>query len=86
MADNAGALTGKAMKEYLQGTNGAVQMIHLPPHTPQLNPIGIEWREAREATVDTFFRSLDKMRDVIIRMLHNGEIPIVKTFEWLRPP
>ena len=86
LADNAGALTGRAMKEYLQSTNGAVQMMRLPPRTPQLNAIEIEWREVRAGTADTFFGSLDKMRDDIIRMLHNGEMPIVKTFEWLRPP
>ena len=85
IADNAGALAGRAMKEYLQGTNGAVQMIHLRPRTPQLNPIETEWRGVRAATADTFFGSLDKMRDVIIRMLHNREMPVVKTLEWLRP-
>ena len=72
------------MKEYLQGTNGAVQMIHLPPHTPQPNPIEAEWREVSAATADTFLGSLDRMRDAIMRMLHNMEMQIVRTFEWLR--
>ena len=39
MADNAGALTGKTMSKYIADTDGAVGMAHIPPHTPQLNPI-----------------------------------------------
>ena len=37
IADNAGALTGKTMRDYVSGTNGDVEMVHIPPHTPQLN-------------------------------------------------
>ena len=74
IADNAGALTGKTMSEYIAGTDGAVEMVHIPSHTPQLNPIETEWREIRAAIADIFFGGLDKMRDAIIYMLHNGEI------------
>lgn len=86
IADNAGALTGKDMREYVAGTNGAVEIIHIPPRTPQLNPIEIEWREIKAAIADIFFGGLDKMRDAIIRMLYNKEIPIVRLFDWLLPP
>ena len=86
IADNAGALTGRDMSEYVAGTNGAVEIIHIPPHTPQLNPIETEWREIKAAIADIFFGGLDKMRDAIIRMLHNKEIPIVRLFDWLLPP
>ena len=61
-------------------------MVHIPPHTPQLNPIEIEWREIRAAIADIFFGSLDKMRDAIMVWFHNREIPIVKLFEWLLFP
>ena len=86
IGDNAGALTGKTMRDYISGTDGAVEMVHIPPHTPQLNPIEIQWREIRAAIADIFFGGLDKMRDAIIRMFHNKEIAIVKLFEWLLPP
>ena len=85
IGDNAGALTGKTMRDYISGTDGAVEMVHIPPHTPQLNPIEIQWREIRAAIADVF-GSPDKMRDAIIRMFHNKEIAIVKLFEWLLPP
>ncbi len=86
IGDNAGALTGKTMRDYISGTAGAVEMVHIPPHTPQLNPIETQWREIRAAIADIFFGGLDKMRDAIIRMFHNREMAIVRLFEWLLPP
>lgn len=83
MADNAGALTGRDMRKCLGDTGGDVEILHLPPHTPQLNPIEVEWREIKAAIADIFFGGLDKMRDAIRRMIRNGEIPIVKMFDWL---
>ena len=83
VVDNAGALTGKAMREYIAGTNGDVEMVHIPPHTPQLNPIEMQWREIKAAIAGIFFGGLDKMRDAIMEWLHNKEIPIVKLFDWL---
>lgn len=39
LADNAGALTDKDMRKYLADADGDIEILHLPPHTPQLNPI-----------------------------------------------
>ena len=83
IADNAGALTGREVRKCLDGAGGDVEMLHLPPHTPQLNPIEVEWREIKAAIADIFFDGLDRMRDAIRRMIRNGEIPIVKMFDWL---
>ena len=47
IADNAGALTGREMRKCLDYAGGDVEMLHLPPHTPQLNPIEVEWREIK---------------------------------------
>ena len=83
IADNTGALTSKGMRKCLDYMDGDLEIIHLSPHTPQLNPIEVEWREIKAAIADIFFYGLDKMRDAIRQMIHNGEIPIVKTFDWL---
>ena len=53
-----------------------------PPHTPQLNPIEVEWRDIKAAIADIFFGGLDRMRDTIRRMVCNWGIPIVKMFDW----
>ena len=35
IADNTGALAGKTMSDYIADTDGTVEMVHIPPHTPQ---------------------------------------------------
>ena len=73
------------MNDYIARTDGAVEMVHIRPHTPHLNPIEMEWREIRAAIADIILGGLDRMRDAIIRMLHSREIPIVQLFDWPLP-
>ena len=86
ICDNAGSLTSKEMKDHIAKTNGAVEMLHIPPHPPQLNPIEIQWREIKVAIADLFFGSMDKMQKAIKEMLDRKEIPRVKLFDWMLPP
>ena len=86
VADNAKAIVGKDVTHYINGTDGAVEMIHFLSHTPQLNPIEIEWGEIRRAVADIFFGGLDELQESITRMLANEEIAIVKLYDWLIPP
>lgn len=85
IADNASALTGREMRGCLDGAGGDVEMLHLPPHTPQLDPIGAEWREIKAAVAGIFFDCLEKMRDAIRRMIRNGEMPMVKMLDGCWP-
>ena len=71
------------MRKCLDDAGGDVEILHLPPHTPQISPIEVEWREIRAAIADIFFDGLYRMRDAIRWMIRNGEIQIVKTFDWL---
>ena len=86
VADNAKAIVGKDMTHYINGTDGAVEMIHFLPHTPQLNPIEIEWREIKRAVADISFGGLDGLQEATTRMLANEEIDMVKLYDWLIPP
>ena len=61
IADNAGALTGKTMSEYTAGTDVAVEMVHIPSHTAQFNPIETEWWEVRAAIANIFFGGLNRI-------------------------
>ncbi len=81
----AGALTGKTTNGHTAGTDGAVKMVHIPSHAPQLNPIETERHEIRVAIAGIILVGLGRTRDAIIRMLHNGEMPIVRLFDWLLP-
>lgn len=86
IAYNASSLTGKAMREYVAGANRAIEMIHIPPHAPQFNPIETKWREIKNAIADIFFGGLDKMAEAIKRMLGNVEIRMTKMYDRLVPP
>ena len=59
-------------------------MQFLPPRTPQHNPIEIQWREIRRAIAGIYFRDVDEMYKRIRQLLHSGEIPIVKLFEYMQ--
>jgi len=40
--DNAGWHKSAAVKEYLDGHGGDVVLRHLPPYTPELNPVEVQ--------------------------------------------
>ena len=73
VCDNANALTSKDMRKYLDGIGDAVEILHLPPHTPQLNPTdtmaGDQGSHSRSWKVD--------------RCHTIQETPIVKLYQWL---
>ena len=81
ITDSAGALAGGIMRKWPGDTGGDVEMPHLPPHTPQLNPVEVEWRENQAAMAT--FGGPDRVRDAIRRMVRNGGMPIVRMFDRL---
>ena len=85
VAYNAKAIVGKDMTHYINGTDVAVEMIHFLPHTTQLNPTEIEWREIKRAAAD-IFGGLDGLQETITRMPANEAMAIVRLYDWLMPP
>ena len=67
--DNARAHKSKAIQECPASTNGDVVLRHLPPHTPhtpQHNPIEIQWREIKHPLSSRFYKGgLDEMKKVM---------------------
>ena len=81
--DNAAAHKSKDMDEFIENMNGAVVRWFLPPHTPQHNPIEIQWREIKRAIANTFFGGFDKLERRIRKMLDDGEVARVKLFKYI---
>ena len=81
--DNAGAHTSKDMERYIKSTKGDVVRRFLPPRTPQHNSIEVEWREIKRALSAVFFGGFDKLQERIIRLLHTGEVAIVKMIDYV---
>ena len=67
--DNASYHKSRAVKEYVEGTNGAIDLEFLPPYTPQLNPVETVWRDLKRRLAGRFFRSLDGLRAAITAIL-----------------
>jgi len=63
--DNAGWHKSVAVKEYLDGCGGDVVLRHLPPYTPELNPVEVQWRFIRKATGNRLYESTDEMKESI---------------------
>ena len=60
--DNAAAHKSRDMEDYIRGTNGSAVRWFLPPHTPQQNPIEIQWREIKRAVADSSLADLTSCR------------------------
>ncbi len=81
--DNAATHKSKDMDEFIEKANGAVVRWFLPPHTPQHNPIEVQWREIKRAIADTFFGGFDRLEKRIRKMLNDGEVARVKLFKYI---
>ncbi len=63
--DNASYHKSRAVKEYVDGTNGAIDLEFLPPYTPQLNQIENVWRDLKRRLAGRYFRSVDELKKAI---------------------
>ena len=50
--DNAVSHKSRLIRKYLKSTGGDVVLICLPPYTPQINPIEIQWRMIKARLAD----------------------------------
>ena len=78
VTDNAKSHKSKLIQDYLKSTGGDVVLIYLPPHTPQLNPIEIQWRIIKARLACRYFATADELEDSIIRLVESGEVQPVQ--------
>ena len=82
--DNAGAHKSRAMEKYVEGADGEVALIFLPPRTPQHNPTEMLWREIKKAISNTYFDGEDEMKERIARLVGEGGIPRIRLLWYMR--
>ena len=68
----------------MEGTDGEVALLFLPPHTPQHNPIEMLWREIKKAISNTYFDGEDEMKERIARLVGEGGIPRIRLLWYMR--
>ena len=67
LLDNASYHRYRAVDEFVKSTCGEIKLAYLPPYTPQLNPVEIQWRALEEMLAGRYFESTDGL----VRALFN---------------
>ena len=69
--DNAGYHKSLMVSRFIGSTGGDVKLIYLPPYTPQLNPIEVQWRVLKRLLAGRYFEGVDELRDAIVQIVQN---------------
>ena len=81
--DSAPCHKPEAAREYLEKADGDIRIRHFPPHAPELNPAGGQWRLVKKAAADTPCKDTDGMAGAIRTMMMSGETVIAKLSRYL---
>lgn len=66
--DNARYHKAKELKEYLEQVKDRLELLFLPPYSPDLNPIEMVWRETRrDVTNNRYFTSLIQQKQKLLK-------------------
>lgn len=55
----------KLVREYVESTNGMLELCYLPPYSPQLNPDEQVWKNIKERVAKQFPKSRDELRSML---------------------
>ena len=81
--DNASCHRYKAVNEFVKSTCGEIKLVYLPPYTPQLNPIEIQWRVPKEMLAGRYFESTDDLAGAIADLIDSGQMRPVRLMKYL---
>ena len=65
--DNAGYHKSLVVSRFIESTGGDIKLIYLPPYTPQLNPIEVQYMALKRLLAGQYFESVDELRDAIVQ-------------------
>ena len=80
--DNAFCHRSEKVNRFIGSTVGDIVLVFLPPYTPQLNPIEVQWRELKRLLAGRRFHSLEDLRDAIEAIV-DREMKPVKIMAYL---
>ena len=70
------------MNDFIKSKDGKIIPIFLPPHTPQLNPIEMLWRELKRLLSGRYYKTLKDLKKAIIAIA-NKELKPVKLMSYM---
>ena len=62
----------RAVSEFVKSLCGEIKLVYLPPYTPQLNPIEIQWMALKEMLAGRYFESTDGLVGAITDLIDSG--------------
>ena len=83
--DNASCHHSKMVTEFVESTDGAIRLVFLPPYTPQLNSIEMQWGVLKRLLSGRYFRSVGELKKTIMALVDNGEMKPVRLMSYLTP-
>ena len=83
LLDNASYHRYRAVNEFVKSTCGEIKLAYLPPYTPQLNPIEIQWRVLKEMLAGKYFESTDDLVGAIADLIDSGQMRPVRLMKYL---
>ena len=83
--DNASCHHSKMVTEFVESTDGAIRLVFLPPYTPQLNSIEMQWGVLKRLLSGRYFRSIGELKKTIMALVDNGEMKPVRLMSYLTP-
>ena len=83
--DNASCHRSEKVNRFIESTGRDIVLVFLPPYTPQLNPIEVQWQELKRLLAGQCFHSLEDLRDAIEAMVDRDMKP-VRIMPYLTDP
>ena len=83
--DNASYHKSKAILEFVEGTDVAVELLFLPAYTPQLNPMETQQRVLKRLLHSRYFASVEELEATIISLVDGGQMSPVKISQYEMP-
>jgi len=80
--DNASYHKSARLKERLAEWDGDVLIRYLPPYTPELNPVEVQWDIIKKAAANTLYAGTEAMKSVR-RMLRTKEVGVAEMSHYL---
>jgi len=80
---NAAYHRSKKVMRFIGSCNGDIIPVYLPPYTPELNPIEVQWRMVRKATANRLYDTAKAMRDSIWAMMASGGPGVARMSHYL---
>ena len=81
--DNASYHKSKALLRELARFGGGVQVVYLPPYSPDLNPVEMIWKELKKYIANGVYKRVNDMTGAMDGMIKGGTVLLPKVPKYL---